>query len=111
MADKCIIQCCSGEKLIYIQDHSGELLRKIPIADKCGHWPVLRQLDVEGNFLMADRWIRHLVIANANQPSPQWDVVLLAGLSGYVGCGGVVWFRHRLYLASGRYLFTFANED
>ena len=40
-----------------------------------------------------------LLIANVDEPSSQWGVVDLPDLPGG-GCGGVVWFGHRLYVAS-----------
>ena len=41
-----IIQFCGREKLISVLDRSGELLRKTPIAEVSGPWPILCQVDV-----------------------------------------------------------------
>ena len=107
-----IIQCCSRtDKLVFILDRSGDLLRKISTTGISGHWPILCQVDVEGNFLIADRWTNHLVIANANQPSSQWDIVDLANLPGRAGCRGAVWFRHRLYVATADHMLIFTPVD
>ena len=106
-----IIQCCAKEKFVSILDRSGELLRKIPIPGISRHKPILCQVDVEGNFLIADRWTKHLIIANVNQSSSQWDVVDLTDLPGRFGCVGAVWFRHRLYVTSGRHLLTFTPAN
>ena len=40
-----IIQCCAHDELVCILDRSGELLRKLPIADISGQWPILCQVD------------------------------------------------------------------
>ena len=108
-----IIQCCAVEKHISILNRSGGLLlRTIPIPDIAGQWPILCQVDVDGNFLIADRDTNRLLIAHANQPSSQWRVVNLTYSPSSSGCWGAVWFRHRLHLA-GRdgYLLTFTPVD
>ena len=103
-----IIQCCGDGKLVSIQDRSGELLRTIPIADVLKRQPKLCQVDFDGNFLIADRYMNRLLIAHVNQPSSQWRVVNLPDLRVRDGCWGAVWFRHRLYVVDlhGR-LITF----
>ena len=109
-----IIQCCSGRKPVYILNRSGELLRTIPIADISKHYSILCQADVDGNFLIADRWTNRLVIAHVDQPSSLWHVVNLPEFSDGVGCWGAVWFRNRLYAAGldGRLLtFTLVNAQ
>ena len=112
VTDEHIFQCCPIEKLIYVLDRSGMLLRKILIADIFEGWPTLRQVDDKQNFLIADIWSNRLVVANANQPSSQWGVVDLADLPDSEGYRGAVWFRHRLYVASSRgHLLTFTPVD
>ena len=106
-----IVQCCASEKLLSILDHSGELLRKIPIAYIDGKGLYFCQVDVEGNFLIASHTTKRLVIANVNQPSSQWGAVDLVDWPGSGGCVGAVWFRHRLYVTSGLPLLTFAPVD
>ena len=107
-----IIQCCAEDKLVSILDRSGELLREIPIAAISGHWPSLRQVDVMGNFLIADLITNRLIIAHADQPSPQWRVVKLPDLMDSGSCRGAVWFRHRLYVAGfGHRLLTFTPVE
>ena len=108
-----IIQCCAVEKHISILNRSGGLLlRTIPIPDIAGQWPILCQVDVDGNFLIADRDTNRLLIAHANQPSSQWRVVDLPELSLFDRCVLAVWFRHRLYVTDldGR-LTTFTPVD
>ena len=107
-----IIQCCAGDKIVSILNRSGELLRTIPIADIFNQQPILCQVDVEGNFLIADCWSNRLLITHVNQPSSQWRVVNLPDLPDGVGCWGAVWFRHRLHVAGsyGR-LLTFTCLD
>ena len=94
-----IIQCCAGDKLVFIRNRSGELLRTIPIADFPNLHPILCQVDVNGNFLIADRLSKCLLIAHVDQPNSQWRVVNLPDSPGRIGCRGVVWFRHKLYVA------------
>ena len=106
-----IVQCCASRKLVSIQNVYGELLRIIRISDMSGRQPILRQVDIEGNFLIADRWTKHLIIANVNQSSSQWDVVDLTDLPGRFGCVGAVWFRHRLYVVSSGGLLTSTHVD
>ena len=110
--DEHVIQCCAKSKLVSILNHSGELLQTIPKADILGQWPILRQIDVEGNFLIADRYTNRLVIARADRPSSRWLVVDLPVLPDSAGCRGAVWFRHRLFVADhlGR-LITFTPVD
>ena len=107
-----IIQCCLGRHLVSILNRSGELLRTIPIADIFNQQPILCQVDVEGNFLIADCWSNRLLITHVNQPSSHWRVVNLPDLPDGVGCWGAVWFRHRLHVAGsyGR-LLTFTCLD
>ena len=106
-----IVQCCPNEKLIYVLDRSGMLLRKILIADISEGWPTLRQVDDKQNFLIADIWSNRLVIANANQPSSQWGIVDLANFPDSEGYRGAVWFRHRLYVESDGRLLIFTPVD
>ena len=107
-----VIQCCAKNKLVSILDRSGELLQATQKADMFGQWPILRQIDVEGNFLIADRYTNRLVIARADRPSSRWLVVDLPVLPDSAGCRGAVWFRHRLFVADhlGR-LITFTPVD
>ena len=93
-----IIQCCAKTKLVSILDRFGELLRKISIAEVSGRMPILRQADVEGNFLIADRVTARLLIAHVDLPISQWHVVSLPDSPGRVYCWGALWFRHRLYV-------------
>ena len=106
-----IIQCCVREKLVSLLDHSAQLLRKIPIADTLEQWPILRQVDVDGNILIDDRYSQHIIIAHVDQPSSRWCVVKFPER---VGSCGAVWFRHKLYVADnyeyGR-LLTFTPTD
>ena len=102
-----IIQCCAHDELVCILDRSGELLQKLHIADISGRWPILCQVDVEENFLIADPNTNRLLLAHAKQPASQWGVVVLADFLGFGGCEGAVWFRHRLYVASRRHLLIF----
>ena len=111
VTNQLVIQCCAPRKVVSILDRSGELLRKIPIADISGLWPVLCQVDFEGNFLIADLYTYRLVIAHVDQPSSQWRVLNLPDLPDSFGRYGAVWFRHRLYAASGRHLLTFTPID
>ena len=106
-----ILQCCARNKLVSVLDRSGELLRTIPIVDISGHRLILCQVDDEENFLIADRWTNCLVVANANQPSYQWDVVDLPDLPDSDSFKGAVWFRHRLHVASDCRLLTFTPRD
>ena len=112
VTNKHIIQCCPPSNLVSILDRSGELLRKIPIADILVPWPLLRQIDVDKNFLIADHWSNRLLIAHVDQPSSQWRVVNLPDLPDGAGCFGAVWFRHRLYVTrrDGHFM-TFTPED
>ena len=107
-----IIQCCTAGNIVSILNRSGELLRTIPIADIFNQQPILCQVDVEGNFLIADCWSNRLLITHVNQPSSHWRVVNLPDLPDGVGCWGAVWFRHRLHVAGsyGR-LLTFTCLD
>ena len=107
-----IIQCCGDGKLVSIQDRSGELLRTIPIADVLKRQPKLCQVDFDGNFLIADRYMNRLLIAHVNQPSSQWRVVNLPDLRYNDGCCEAVWFKHKLYVADLRgQLITFTPVD
>ena len=107
-----IIQCCPGDKILSILNRSGELLRTIPIADFLKRHPILCQVDIDGNFVIADRRTNRLLIAHVNQPSSQWRVVDLPDLRDFLGCCGAVWFRHRLYVADLRdRLITFTPVD
>ena len=109
-----IIQCCDRDKLVSILDRSGELLRKIPIAYILiyVHEPILRQVDVQGNFLISDCASNLLAVGNAYQPTSEWGVVDFADSPGSDSCRGAVWFRHRLYVASRHgHLLTFAPLD
>ena len=106
-----IIQCCARDKLVSILDRSGELLRKISVADTTGPYPYLRQADSEGNFFITDPATHSLLITLANQPSSQWRVVDLADWPVSGGCRGAVWFRHRLYVSSDGHLMTFTPAD
>ena len=83
-----------------------------PIADISKLLPILCQVDVEANFIIADRFANRCLIAHVNQPSSQWGVVDLPDLPDGVGCCGAVWFRHGLHVADhfGR-LFTFTHKD
>ena len=107
-----IIQCCPNEKLVSILDRSGELLRKIYIADISVTWPTLCQVDAGGNFLIADFATNRLLIAHADQLTSQWRVVNLPDLPDSDGCYAAVWFRHRLY-ATDYYdrLLSFTRVD
>ena len=107
-----IIQCCTAGNIVSILNRSGELLRHIPIADISKLQPILCQVDIDGNFLIADRFANHLLIAHLNQPCSQWRVVNFRDSSHLLGCVGAVWFRHKLHAASrqGR-LTTFAPVD
>ena len=107
-----IIQCCNHDKLVSILNRSGELLRTIPIADISKRQPILCQVDVDGNFLIADRFANRLLIAHVNQPSSQWRVVDIPDFLSDDGSCGAVWFRHRLHVISrcGR-LLTFTSVD
>ena len=106
VTDEHIVQCCTVGKLVSILDSSGELLRRIPIADISGHWPILCQVDVDGSFFIASSWTIRLAIAHANQPRSRWGIVYLTDLPDHSGCEGAVWFRHRLYLVSSGRLLT-----
>ena len=107
-----IVQCCAIHQLISVGDRTGELLQKIPITDKALQYPALRQMDLDGNFLIAERLIgvrKRLVVANTNQSSSHWDVV---NLPIALRCCNAVWFRRRLYLVylTGQLLtFTYAD--
>ena len=107
-----IIQCCNHDKLVSILNRSGELLRTIPIADISKRQPILCQVDVDGNFLIADRFANRLLIAHVNQPSSQWRVVDIPDFLSDDGSCGAVSFRHRLHVISrcGR-LLTFTSVD
>ena len=107
-----ILQCCAPNKLIFILDRSGELLRNIPITDSIGHRPLLHQVDVEGNFLIADRYTNRLLIAHADQSSSRKCVVNLTDFPDRVGCEAAVWFRHKLFVpdTKGR-LLSFTPVD
>ena len=107
-----IIQYCPNGKILCILDRSGELLRKVFIADISGQWPILYQVDVDGNFLLAHRWTNRFLIAHANQPRSQWRVVNLPELSFFDQCVGALWFRHRLHVTDlrGR-VITFTPVD
>ena len=107
-----IFQCCPRDKLVSILNHSGEQLRTIPIAKIFKHQPILCQVDVDGNFLIADRFTNCLLIAHANQPRSRWRVVNLSELSYGFSCCEIVWFRHRLYVADMRhFLITLTPVD
>ena len=108
-----IIQCCARNKFVSILDRSGELLRKISIAYilRYVYEPILRQVDIQGNFLIYGSTSNLLAVGNANQPSSQWGVVDLANLPGRGGCQGAVWFRHRLYAIFRGHLLTFTPVD
>ena len=107
-----IIQCCNHDKLVSILNRSGELLRTIPIADISKRQPILCQVDVDGNFLIADRFANRLLIAHRDEPSSQWRKVNLPDSSDHIGCCRAVWFRHRLYVADRhRRLTSFKPVD
>ena len=107
-----IIQCCSRDKIVFILNRSGELLRTIPIADISKHQPILCQVDFDGNILIADSVTNRLLIAHADQPSSQWRVVNLPDLRYNDGCCEAVWFKHKLYVADLRgQLITFTPVD
>ena len=103
-----IIKCCARFKFVYIMDRSGKVLRRTTIAHISGGWPILRQVDTEGNILFVNRETNRLVIANVNRPSSQWGVVNLANFPGLVG---VIWFRHRLHVASFDHMSTFTPAE
>ena len=105
-----VIQCCALYELISILDHSGKLLQTIDIDDTFEDRPFLCQVDVEGNFLISDRETNRLLIAHADQPGSQWDVVDLADWPGSGGCRGAIWFRQKLFVVSGHRLMTYTPE-
>ena len=107
-----IIQCCTAGNIVSILNRSGELLRHIPIADISKLQPILCQVDIDGNFVIADRRTNRLLIAHVNQPSSQWRVVDIPDFLSDDGSCGAVWFRHRLHVISrcGR-LLTFTSVD
>ena len=97
--------------LISVLDCSGQQLQTIHAADILGPEPILCQADVEGNILISDLFTNRLLIAHADQPSSQWRVVNMTGLPDGDGCSGALWFRHILYVASGRHLLTFERAS